>query len=109
MRYVKKPIVVNALRYDGTNADYLRRALEADELIEVDDLGQAWVQTLEGRLRLRIGDWVVQGIAGEVYPVRDEIFARTYQPYPHITLNARLGVDPGLLRHQVERWVEETG
>lgn len=36
------------------------------------------VHTLEGMLSIRLGDWVVRGVAGEFYPVKASIFDQTY-------------------------------
>lgn len=38
------------------------------------------INTLEGWLTVSPGDWIVRGIAGEVYPVKEHIFAATYEP-----------------------------
>ena len=38
------------------------------------------IQTLEGDMRAMPGDWVITGINGEKYPVKDEIFKKTYRP-----------------------------
>ena len=34
--------------------------------------------TLEGDLAITPGDWIVQGVEGEIYPVKDKIFKKTY-------------------------------
>jgi hypothetical protein len=36
------------------------------------------VVTLEGSMRVNVGDWIVRGVEGEHYPVKDEIFRKTY-------------------------------
>jgi len=36
------------------------------------------VMTLEGRMEGRRGDWLVEGVEGEIYVIRDEIFRKTY-------------------------------
>lgn len=38
-----------------------------------------WIDTLEGGHIVCPGDWVVTGIAGEVYPVKPSIFDATYE------------------------------
>jgi hypothetical protein len=35
--------------------------------------------TPEGVVRVRPTDWIVQGVKGELYPVRDDIFRMTYE------------------------------
>lgn len=37
------------------------------------------IDTLEGIMTARIGDYVVRGVAGEFYPVKPKIFAATYE------------------------------
>ncbi len=36
------------------------------------------VETLEGVMRAKAGDWLVVGIHGEMYPIDREIFEKTY-------------------------------
>ncbi len=38
------------------------------------------IKTLEGHMKVRPGDWIITGIAGERYPCKDEIFKATYEP-----------------------------
>ncbi|MDB5226808.1 MAG: hypothetical protein JWN78_1001 [Bacteroidota bacterium] len=36
------------------------------------------VETLEGKVKGNAGDWLIVGINGEMYPVANEIFYKTY-------------------------------
>ena len=38
------------------------------------------IDTPEGRMIARPGDWVVTGVQGEQYPVKPEIFEASYEP-----------------------------
>lgn len=38
-----------------------------------------WIDTLEGGHIVCPGDWIITGIAGEMYPVKDSIFKATYE------------------------------
>jgi hypothetical protein len=38
------------------------------------------IRTKEGNATARPGDWIVQGPAGERWPVRDDQFRRSYRP-----------------------------
>ena len=38
--------------------------------------------TLEGVHRITWGDWIVQGVQGEIYPVKPDIFEATYEACP---------------------------
>lgn len=37
-----------------------------------------WIDTLEGGHNVCPGDWIITGIKGEHYPVKDDIFRATY-------------------------------
>lgn len=39
-----------------------------------------WIDTLEGGHIVCPGDWVVTGVAQELYPVKPHIFDQTYEP-----------------------------
>lgn len=38
-----------------------------------------WIDTLEGRMEGREGDWIIKGVEGEFYPCKPDIFNKTYQ------------------------------
>jgi hypothetical protein len=38
------------------------------------------IQTLEGEMVARPGDFIIKGVKGEFYPCKQEIFALTYEP-----------------------------
>ena len=38
------------------------------------------VRTLEGDMTFNIGDWLIRGVANELYPCKDDIFRATYEP-----------------------------
>jgi hypothetical protein len=37
------------------------------------------IQTLEGVMKANAGDWIIKGIANEIYPCKHNIFEKTYQ------------------------------
>lgn len=37
------------------------------------------IHTLEGDMRAEPGDWLIQGVSGELYPCKPDIFAKTYE------------------------------
>jgi hypothetical protein len=40
----------------------------------------AAIKTLEGQMRAFKGDWIIQGVKGEIYPCKPDIFEATYVP-----------------------------
>ena len=41
--------------------------------------GDLLIRTLEGDMRVSVGDYVIRGVQGEFYPCKPEIFAATYE------------------------------
>jgi hypothetical protein len=40
------------------------------------------IGTLEGRMIAGVGDWIIRGTEGELYPCKPSVFARKYEPAP---------------------------
>lgn len=38
------------------------------------------IKTLEGVMRANEGDYIIQGVKGEIYPCKSDIFHMTYEP-----------------------------
>lgn len=78
MKFRKKPVVIEAVLYDASKqaiADILRLSSRAVMLFP-DHLD---IKTLEGTHRADIGDWIIQGVKGELYPCKADIFEMTYE------------------------------
>jgi len=87
VRYRKKPVVIEAFRWTG-DADQLD-----DPLWIVEAMGKRWgndgsarfangcleIMTLEGCMLARPGGYVIQGVQGEIYPCKADIFEQTYE------------------------------
>lgn len=84
--YRKNPAQVQAMRYDGSRES-------GDAIIAWSDRKAGWeyafapypktfaalvVDTMEGRLTVSPGDWVIKGVKSEFYPCKPDIFAATY-------------------------------
>lgn len=49
-------------------------------IVEAFQLGVGCrINTLEGEMVGKAGDWLIKGIAGEYYPCADEVFRATYE------------------------------
>ena len=78
-KYKKKPIVIDAVQWTGSNADeVLNFAGESAELHGVMQIHLA-INTLEGPLNASIGDYIIKGFKGEFYPCKEDIFNATYE------------------------------
>ena len=90
MKFRKKPVVIEAHQVvDGHERQIMpiwyAHAITRGELV-VLDTGGLEVRTLEdgsdGRAKhvADVGDWIIQGVMGELYPCKPEIFSATYEP-----------------------------
>jgi hypothetical protein len=87
MKYRKKPLVVEAEQfiYRDLPIEQVRDFCERHRIdwrwmSGSSDFPVFILSTLEGPIYLQEGDWVVTGIEGEKYPVKDGIFRKTYEP-----------------------------
>ena len=84
-QYRKKPIVVEAEQWipgDGIDQPPPRMPDRLGVIWHYNAFGQVAsgiVETLEGYHEVTIRDWIVIGIKGEKYPVKNEIFKETYE------------------------------
>ena len=81
-KYRKKPVIVEAVQYDGTEESLLKiMQLQSRKpsWIRVD-AGDLLIPTLEGVMRAKVGDYVIKGVKGELYPCKPDIFEQTYEP-----------------------------
>lgn len=80
-RYRKKPVVIEAIRWDGNLATVQPLLIGSACEAVSQDLGSPalFITTLEGEMRADVGDWIIRGVKGELYPCKPDIFAATYE------------------------------
>jgi hypothetical protein len=83
MKFRKKPVVVEAWQWlpfsDTAEAKNIPHWLVMSNY----DLGPndtLEISTLEGVMVANPSDWIIQGVKGEVYPCKPDIFEATYDP-----------------------------
>lgn len=89
MKYRKKPVVIEAVQWTGEN---LREIIDFTGLHHSAEKW-SWEQyemivkeeglkifTLEGAMMASIGDYIINGVKGEFYPCKTDIFEMTYEP-----------------------------
>jgi hypothetical protein len=106
--YRKKPVEIEAMHWDGTDArsrEIRDWAENAVGVIDTDHIRHLWdydagayimprgkvifgapfkercliIATLEGEMVARRGDWIIRGVQGEFYPCKPDIFEATYE------------------------------
>jgi hypothetical protein len=44
-----------------------------------EDKATLFIRTLEGDMEAKLGDWIITGVEGEIYPCKPLIFEKTYE------------------------------
>ena len=78
MNYRKKPVVIQAMQVTDDPDDNDALAEWLGEEAWLDDDNDYRIDTLEGTMTARTGDWIIKGVQGEFYLCKPEIFAATY-------------------------------
>ena len=84
MKYRKKPVEIEAFQFksyldysNGTVPVWCCDAVASGVIIDNGD--HLVIKTLEGDHRADIGDYIIQGVKGELYPCKPDIFEMTYE------------------------------
>lgn len=78
IRVIKKPLIIHAVQWKGTNLQEMADFLYAD----VEDMvanQPIIIETLEGDMTAKVGCYIMMGVRGEYWPVQEEIFLETYE------------------------------
>lgn len=82
MKARKKPVVVEVIQYNGKNHHKLKafvgHSLHIQQEHYASDVLELHIETLEGQMKVSIGDYVIRGVNGEFYPCKPDIFKKTY-------------------------------
>ena len=92
----KKPIVIEAFQMTkerrqnnsewpnwlnrAWNEDWHQpNAVSSEDYPNTNGTDRLIIQTLEGQHTVSWNDWIIQGVAGELYPCKPDIFEMTYE------------------------------
>lgn len=80
-QYRKNPLIVEAVKWDGTNADEIINWAGEECIFKKGPKNVIFLTfiTLEGTMDAQIGDFIIKGINGEFYPCKPDIFYKTYE------------------------------
>ena len=77
MKYRKKPVVIEAIKWDGGDALSIAQFTGNDNITHKG--GNLFIETLEGTMQANKGDFIIKGVKGEFYPCKPDIFEKTYE------------------------------
>lgn len=85
-QYRKKPVVIEAIQFTAETV------FEVDKIegvtVYLHGIGSserfglpafASITTLEGTMTASLGDYIIRGVKGELYPCKPDIFSATYE------------------------------
>jgi hypothetical protein len=87
-KYRKKPVVVEAIQWDGTTANQIFKFV-GDSLLVTEcgapcktnfDRYKFKIRTLEGDMEVSQFDYIIKGVNGEFYPCKNDVFLKSYEP-----------------------------
>lgn len=91
-KYRKKPIIVEAVIWTGNNIDEVKELAKSavENIIFVDN--NLYIETLEGNIKVSIGDYIIKSIKEEFYPCKPDIFKETYETVSMVSDNDKTTV-----------------
>lgn len=87
MKYRKKPVEADAFKWTGDiyqeeDPVWIVDAIERGDVRIIcagSPVSCMVIKTLEGEAAAKLGDYIIRGAAGEIYPCKPEIFEATYE------------------------------
>jgi hypothetical protein len=85
-KWKKKPVVIEAFKWTG-GPDQTEDPMWIIDAIKkgtvrfgnIEDGTCLFIDTLEGTLKANVGDFIIPGVKGELYPCKPDIFEATYE------------------------------
>lgn len=87
MEFRKKPVVIEAFQWTGDETQtedpvWIVEAIKDGRVIFINSgtpKVTLAIRTLEGTMIAQVGDWIIKGVKGELYPCKPDIFETTYE------------------------------
>lgn len=77
-KFRKKPVVIEAIQYTGDNTKEVKE-FSGGIISKSTCYSNLTIPTLEGNHVAKVGDWIIKGVKGELYPCKPDIFEQTYE------------------------------
>lgn len=81
-KFIKRPILIEAVKWNGDNLNEILLLTESEGVIRRSLSHKdkvITIRTLEGNMEANLGDWIIKGVKGELYPCKPDIFEATYK------------------------------
>ena len=77
-QFRKRPVVIEAEQWTGWNGLAIAAFMGEPFPNDAHTTDTPIIHTLEGDLVASVGDWIIKGVKGEFYPIKNNIFMETY-------------------------------
>lgn len=91
-KYRKKPVIIEAVIWTGNNIDEVKKLAKNATDNFIFDNNDLFIETLEGNMKVSVGDYIIKGVEGEFYPCKHGIFKETYETVSMVSDNDRTTV-----------------
>lgn len=106
-QFRKRPVVIEAFRYYvDPRPDWFQDRVTTNEIITFPT--HCEITTLEGVMRGAVGDFIIQGIKGEIYPCKPGIFEATYEKEPPM-IEPSTTIEGGAYQTPQGKWRDANG
>lgn len=78
-KFRKKPVIVEAVQFTGTNHVEIFTWMGVN-CLPVFSEDTVYISTLDGVIYAHKGDWIVRGVADELFSCRSDKFEELYEP-----------------------------
>lgn len=91
-KYKTKLCEIEAVQWNGSNQKEIMDFVGESLIYNVFNFDITWdndkgspyvymvIRTLEGNMKVSVGDYIVKGLRGEFYPCKPDVFERKYEP-----------------------------
>ena len=77
--YVKKPVVIEAVRWTGDNIDEIIKFCGDSLTFKGSKPSRIYINTLEGRCLCSPHDYIIKGVDYGFYPCKSDVFKQIYE------------------------------
>jgi hypothetical protein len=86
-KYRKRPVIVEAIQFDGKNFEELRKftaknfgiVAPIDAIDDPDIVAEVWDKLHSTWVGVKKDQWIIKGVQGEFYPCDPAVFEATYE------------------------------
>ena len=82
-KFRKKAVIIDAVKWLG-DFGAIKHMLPIRNVTYVQHDDELIIHTLEGDMTASLNDWIIQGVKGEIYPCKPDIFEMTYEKVTEI-------------------------